>query len=856
MFGVAGCERSTKGRGKNKLAAPRGGSLHFNVSVDHNSQMPAMATDFDSYDEHAWPDPGPSRRPSRPRPRPHRRASSWSDHRKYAIIIDAGSSGSRLQIYSWTDARIAASERKAAHKKLKVLPKVEKGTQTGEWQWKVEPGISSFAGRVGGLDAYLGELFDRAKGVIPDDQLSSTPVYVLATAGMRLLPANQQDEIVQSICEYISKRTPFALRGGCKEHVQVISGEQEGLLGWIAINYLMDGFHFQPDTEDQTITQGNSTFGFLDMGGASTQIAFEPSQSVLAGTDSQAQKEDLTSVTLRLLDGSKVKHDVFVTTFLGFGTNKARERYEERLLSSSSRPTYDPCLPTGATTPALNSSGITGQGSFSECLTSLSPLLDKNAPCSHPPCLFHGIHVPPINFSLNHFIGVSEYWYSSDDVFHLGGTYDYVEFQRAAQTFCKRPWAELESSHGEFPPQIDSHRLKMQCFKAAWMVTVLHDGIGLPRVIDSKGKGDGKDHADEVGYKAGQKNLAGAGFQSVNEIEGTAVSWTLGKAVLEASQDGRMNGLAGYRDYLSSPGRILLSAGLVWVLIFVLLFTLGKSPAAQRRRKMLTRYTRRVFRPCSSNNHDDEDGAGEYMLANMEEGQDSDTEIERNGDGEEEEKHHRHQPTSSRWTSFIPLPIRRILINTTPSPHRRGPAPGPPPALRRVVSASTMRDSRSTSPSLANLTLNGALISRPASRSGITRPASRAAGVGAGAMYHRSSPLVSPSVTASGHGQSQSYFPVGSNDTSQQEQQQSHAWTTSLPHTPNNGGSLTPNVLQQGGGVVQTPFTMQSISQALDRNVVKAGGKKFGAAGTGAGVPSAGFLTPVHAGGGRVGKNK
>jgi len=64
----------------------------------------------------------------------------WLASRRFGIVIDAGSSGSRLQVYSWKDARSInyhhASE--FAHR----LPKVEKGVETGDdWVKKVEPGL-------------------------------------------------------------------------------------------------------------------------------------------------------------------------------------------------------------------------------------------------------------------------------------------------------------------------------------------------------------------------------------------------------------------------------------------------------------------------------------------------------------------------------------------------------------------------------------------------------------------------------------------------------------------------------------------------------------------------------------------
>ena len=53
---------------------------------------------------------------------------------------------------------------------------------------------------------------------------------------------------------------------------------------------------------------------------------------------------------------------------------------------------------------------LVGTGSFTQCLQKTAPLLNKNAPCLAELCLFDGMHVPPINFTPSHFIGVSEYW--------------------------------------------------------------------------------------------------------------------------------------------------------------------------------------------------------------------------------------------------------------------------------------------------------------------------------------------------------------------------------------------------------------------------------------------------------------
>lgn len=463
---------------------------------------------------------------------------------RYGAVIDAGSSGSRVYIYRWLNAQAARA--KDDSEALASLPNIK---TKSKWRKKVHPGISTFGEKpeLVGPD-HLKELVDFALDIVPKDEVGNTPIFLLATAGMRLLPDYQRAAVLEQVCSYFRQNTHFQLPD-CDLHVQVIPGETEGLYGWVAANYLLGGFD-APEKHDHG--KGHSTYGFLDMGGASAQIAFAPN-----ATEAEKHANDLKLLRLRKVNGEALEYRVFVTTWLGFGANEARRRYVESLLEAypDNQELPDPCLPvglrvdqTGLEIPSgsaeLNGGKphLIGTGIFTECLKRTFPLLEKDVPCDDEPCLLHGQHTPAIDFDVNHFVGVSEYWHTTHEVFamaHKDKAYDFHTYQKQVTDFCSQDWKDIAADVGKqkWGKKVDEKTVEEVCFKASWLINVLHDGIGVPRVglePVTEPSNDSSNKTIAIVDKAKDRGFLDP-FQAVDEIDDTEVSWTLGKMVLYAS---------------------------------------------------------------------------------------------------------------------------------------------------------------------------------------------------------------------------------------------------------------------------------------------------------------------------------
>ncbi|KAF0297386.1 Ectonucleoside triphosphate diphosphohydrolase 7 [Amphibalanus amphitrite] len=461
----------------------------------------------------------------------------WSESRSplaaeglgYAIVIDAGSSGSRAHIYVWPPH---TGNRKDL---LNIQPLRDHSGQPRVHM--ITPGLSSLRLTPERAGDYVRPLLDYAATHIPAEKHRETSLYIMATAGMRLLSKDTQTAIIENLHRAIGRRYQFLL---AENNIQVISGREEGIYQWIAINFALGRFrhgHDGPTVTVETVSDQPirrlETVGALDMGGASMQIGFEiTSAEQLKALEGKVHRASMATINLGCADHDREHtYRVYVTTFLGYGANEAYRRHSEAVrarYTNTTRRLYDPCLvrdftepppvvrnttacaaaaSTAATSssqsaPATNSSAasghsgpagsnctipVVGTGDWGLCEQMVrrqivEERITRLCEVAPPEGCTRTLVPPPVNLTNVEFYGFSEFWYSMEDTLRSGGQYSYSRFSQTAKDYCATSWPTLLRRRGEgLYGTSDDERLARQCFKSVYLTAALHTGLGLPR---------------------------------------------------------------------------------------------------------------------------------------------------------------------------------------------------------------------------------------------------------------------------------------------------------------------------------------------------------------------------------------
>ncbi|XP_051694846.1 ectonucleoside triphosphate diphosphohydrolase 8 isoform X2 [Oryctolagus cuniculus] len=139
---------------------------------------------------------------------------------KFGMVFDAGSSHTSLFVYQWP----ADKENNTGVVSQALACQVE------------GPGISSYATDPTAAGESLRGCLEKALARIPEAQLRETPLFLGATAGMRLLSqknSSQARDVFAAVSRVLG-RTPVDFQGA-----ELLAGRDEGAFGWITINYVL-----------------------------------------------------------------------------------------------------------------------------------------------------------------------------------------------------------------------------------------------------------------------------------------------------------------------------------------------------------------------------------------------------------------------------------------------------------------------------------------------------------------------------------------------------------------------------------------------------------------------------------------
>ncbi|NXV72032.1 ENTP2 diphosphohydrolase, partial [Atlantisia rogersi] len=177
-------------------------------------------------------------------------------------------------------------------------------------------GISSYSTDPRAAGESLKSCLEQAKRDVPKERHVDTPLYLGATAGMRLLNISDPlaaHAVLGAVGDTL-KSSPFHFRGA-----KILSGEEEGVFGWVTANYLLENF-IKRGWLGEWIRPQEKTLGAMDFGGASTQITFETRDTI----------EDPENEVMLKLYGQEYK--VYTHSFLCYGRDQVLKKLLSKLL--------------------------------------------------------------------------------------------------------------------------------------------------------------------------------------------------------------------------------------------------------------------------------------------------------------------------------------------------------------------------------------------------------------------------------------------------------------------------------------------------------------------------------------------
>ncbi|KAK9951731.1 hypothetical protein M0R45_007167 [Rubus argutus] len=367
----------------------------------------------------------------------------------FAVIFDAGSSGSRVHVFSFDH-------------NLNLLP-IGKDL---ELFLQTKPGLSAYATNPRAAAESLSDLLRDAEAAVPEDLRSFTPVRVGATAGLRALEGDASDRILQAVRDLLKQRSSLNSR---PDSVTVIDGTQEGSFQWVTINYLLGNLG----------RKYSDTVGVVDLGGGSVQMAYAISDTDAAKAPKVSDGED---IYVREMSLKGTKYNLYVHSYLHYGLLAARAEIL-KVSEDSGNPCilagYDGSYKYGGAT--YKASSLSSGSSLEGCRRVASKALKVNeATCTHMKCTFGGVWNGGGGDGQRNLFVASFFFDRAAEAGFVDPKEPVAKvnpgkFEEAAKRACQTNLEDAKSTY----PEVEEGNLPYLCMDLVYQFTLLVDGFGL-----------------------------------------------------------------------------------------------------------------------------------------------------------------------------------------------------------------------------------------------------------------------------------------------------------------------------------------------------------------------------------------
>lgn len=436
---------------------------------------------------------------------------------QYTIMIDAGSTGSRIHVYKFNNC---GPTPELESEEFKMTEKKAGGS-----------GLSSYGADAEGAAKSLDMLMQVAVENVPEDYKSCSPLAVKATAGLRLLGDVESKNILEAVRNRLETKYPFPVVSKERGGVEIMKGEDEGVFAWITTNYLL-GKIGGPDK--------TPTAAVFDLGGGSTQIVFQPT---FPGASAGGMPEKMAEGDhkYKLSFGGR-EFELYQHSHLGYGLMAARDALHTLVVDKAgvktvdglSTPISNPCITPGETktikvkfpdSHALSGTHevtMTGPADSipAQCRALAEEILHKDAACILAPCSFNGVHQPSLARTFGREdVFIFSYFYDRTAELGMPESFTLKELHDLTAKVCGGPkhWTAFEGVEGAIK---ELKERPESCLDLSFMHALLHTGYEMP--MDREVKIAKKIKGNELGWCLGASLPlleAGSGWScKVNQV--------------------------------------------------------------------------------------------------------------------------------------------------------------------------------------------------------------------------------------------------------------------------------------------------------------------------------------------------